>query len=133
MAVHNYRVFGVFDDGIMNKELINICIHGLVFTLTLCVVQRSLAFYISSFNSAPPPPSYIHTHADTAVILNLGDQGDNGTMFKIIPETTKEYVNVKTCVQLPGISVAPVNPQGVLPDMSMYKVRVEINFNGRFF
>ncbi len=63
------------------------------------------------------------------MILNLGNQGGDGTMYKIIPETTKEHVNVKTCIQLPGISVAPVNPQGVLPDTSMYKVRVEMKFN----
>ena len=45
-------------------------------------------------------------------------------MYKIVPVTNKVQVNVMTCFMLPGVSVAPVTPQGVLPDLSLYKVCV---------
>ena len=45
-------------------------------------------------------------------------------MYKIVPVTNKVQVNVMTCFMLPGVSVAPVTPQGVLPDISLYKVCV---------
>ena len=45
-------------------------------------------------------------------------------MFKIVYETTQDFANVMTCFAVPGASGAPVTPQGVLPDISMYKVRI---------
>ena len=66
--------------------------------------------------------SHTHTHTGTAVILNLGTQGPDGDMYKIVPETTKDHANVMTCMKLPGISVAPIGPQGVLPNASLYNV-----------
>lgn len=60
--------------------------------------------------------------AGTAVIINRGDMGDYGTVFKTIPETTKEFANRITCFKVPGVKEAPVTAQGILPDLSMYTV-----------
>ena len=58
----------------------------------------------------------------TAVVVNRGDMGANGTMFKIVPETTQDYANRMTCFKIPGTSDGPVTAQGVLPDATQYKV-----------
>ena len=65
---------------------------------------------------------HTHTHTGTAITLNLADQGDSGTMYEIVPETTKDYANVKTCFVVPGTADAPVTAQGVLPNTTLYQV-----------
>ena len=60
--------------------------------------------------------------AGTAVIVNRGDMGDYGTVFKTVPETTKDFANRMTCFKIPGFKEAPVDAQGILPDLSLYKV-----------
>ena len=45
-------------------------------------------------------------------------------MFKIVFETTKEYMNKRTCFAINGSSDGKVMPQGIFPDMSDYIVRL---------
>ena len=58
-----------------------------------------------------------------AQIVNRGDVGEYGTMYKIVFETTKEYTNKRTCFTINGYSDAKVMPQGIFPDMGQYTVR----------
>jgi hypothetical protein len=48
--------------------------------------------------------------------------GSYGTMFKTVPETTQSFANRMTCFKIPGAKEAPVVAQGILPDLSNYKV-----------
>ncbi len=57
-----------------------------------------------------------------ATVLNRGDMSSYGTMFKIVPETTQDFVNRMTCFKIPGTEGATVTAQGILPDVSEYKV-----------
>ncbi|XP_064398726.1 digestive cysteine proteinase 1-like [Halichondria panicea] len=74
--------------------------------------------------------SRIDYYGGSAIDLNLGDQGQHGTIFKIAYETTQEFANVMTCFGVPGVVGAPVTPQGVLPDISMYKYATDLMYNG---
>ena len=54
-----------------------------------------------------------------------GNEGDYGTLYKLVPESINgTNVNPNACFKLPGIKEAPVVPQTVLPDISLYKVYV---------
>jgi len=57
-----------------------------------------------------------------AIIFNLGNEGSHGTMYKIVPETTKDFMNRKTCFKLPGQEGAEILPQTILPNASLYTV-----------
>ena len=56
------------------------------------------------------------------MIFNLGNEGSHGTMYKIVPETTKDFMNQETCFKIPGQEGAKVLPQTILPDISQYTV-----------
>lgn len=43
-------------------------------------------------------------------------------MYKIVPMTTNNVTNQITCFKIEGASEAPVMPQGVLPNASLYVV-----------
>ena len=58
-----------------------------------------------------------------AQIINRGDVGQYGTVYKIVFVTTKEYLNKRTCVAFNGSSDFKVMPQGIFPDMGQYTVR----------
>lgn len=58
-----------------------------------------------------------------AQIINRGDVNQYGTVFKIVFETTKEYMNRRACFAIHGSSDNKVMPQGVFPDMNGYQVR----------
>lgn len=58
----------------------------------------------------------------TASIIYRGDQGDFGTLYKIVPVTTNNTYNVITCFAVPGAKEQPVVPQVVLPDPKDYVV-----------
>lgn len=58
----------------------------------------------------------------TAVIINRGDMGSYGTVFKTVPETTKDFANRMTCFKIPGAKEAPVDAQGILPNLTLYTV-----------
>ena len=57
-----------------------------------------------------------------AQIINRGDVGQYGAMYKIVFETTKEYMNKRTCFAINGSSDGRVMPQGIFPDISQYTV-----------
>jgi len=57
-----------------------------------------------------------------AQVINRGDVGNYGTMFKIVFETTKTYTNQRSCFVINGTSDGKVTPQGVFPDLSNYIV-----------
>lgn len=60
-------------------------------------------------------------------MIYLSNEGDFGTLYKLVPETINNTeVNINACFKLPGIKEAPVVPQTVLPDISLYKVYVLI-------
>lgn len=61
-----------------------------------------------------------------ATIVNRPDYGDYGTMFKTVPETTQNFANRITCFKIPGSKDAKVTAQGVLPDLTNYKVRTYV-------
>ena len=65
-------------------------------------------------------------YTGTAVVIYRADKGDHGTMYKIVPETVNFTYNQRTCFEIPGFKEAPVTVQGVLPDMSLYKVHVHV-------
>ena len=48
--------------------------------------------------------------------------GDSGTLFKIVYMSTEEVISKMTCFKIPGFNDAPVVPQGVLPNISLYEV-----------
>ena len=58
-----------------------------------------------------------------AQIVNRGDVGQYGAVFKIVFETTNEYMNKRTCFAINGSSDGKVMPQGIFPDMSKFRVR----------
>ena len=60
--------------------------------------------------------------AGMAIFFNLGAEGTYGTMYKIVPETTKDFANKKTCFKVPGMNGAEVMPQTILPNASLYSV-----------
>ncbi len=49
-------------------------------------------------------------------------EGTYGTMYKIVPETTKDFTNKMTCFKIPGVSGGEVLPQTILPNTSLYTV-----------
>ena len=55
-------------------------------------------------------------------MVNRGDVGDYGTVFKTVPETTQDFANRMTCFKIPGEKGAEVTAQGILPDISNYQV-----------
>jgi len=55
-------------------------------------------------------------------VINRGDVGQYGTMFKIVYETTKTFTNKKSCFVTNGTSDGRVNAQGIFPDISSYTV-----------
>ena len=58
-----------------------------------------------------------------AQIVNRGDVGQYGAVFKIVFETTNEHMNKRTCFAINGSSDGKVTPQGIFPDMSKFIVR----------
>ena len=58
----------------------------------------------------------------SAQVINRGDVGQYGTMFKIVYETTKTYTNQKSCFVINGTSDGTVKAQGIFPDISSYIV-----------
>ena len=64
--------------------------------------------------------------SDTAIVVNRADMGDAGTMFKIVPYTTKTITNKLTCFKIPGDKDAKVMAQSVLPDVTQYSVSQNI-------
>ena len=72
----------------------------------------------------PTVSTIIVTHGlGDAQIVNRGDVGQYGAVYKIVYETTKEYMNKRTCFAINGSSDAKVMPQGIFPDMGQYTVR----------
>ena len=67
--------------------------------------------------------------SDTAIVVNRPDMGDYGTMFKIVPYTTQNFVNKITCFKVPGSKDAKVTAQGVLPNVSLYNVSPQQKFS----
>ena len=61
-------------------------------------------------------------HSGTAKVINRKEDGSNGTMYKIVPMTTDNVTNQITCFKVEGYPDAPVVPQGVLPNASLYQV-----------
>ena len=57
-----------------------------------------------------------------AQVINRGDLGEHGVVFKIVFETTREYMNRRSCFVVNGTSDGPVMAQGVFPDMTNYTV-----------
>ena len=45
-------------------------------------------------------------------------------MYKIVPVTTEAVANKITCFKIDGFKESPVVPQGVLPNVTLYKVCV---------
>ena len=58
----------------------------------------------------------------------MGELGDYGTMYKMVPETTKDFINRNVCFKVPGSAGAAVVPQGILPDMSNFQVMDSLVF-----
>ena len=58
----------------------------------------------------------------TAQVINRGDVGRYGTMFKIVFETTKTFTNRRACFVINGTFEGKVMPQGVFPDLKDYNV-----------
>ena len=65
----------------------------------------------------------LHITAGVAQIVNRGDVGQYGAVFKIVFETTSEHLNKRTCFAINGSSDDKVTPQGIFPDMSKFIVR----------
>ena len=59
-----------------------------------------------------------------STVISVSTDGQFGTTYKIIPETTQNFTNRVTCFKIPGMQGAAVMPQGVLPNISNYKVSV---------
>lgn len=54
-----------------------------------------------------------------------GDEKDYGNTYKLIYVTmNKTVVNKLTCFKIPGDKDSPVQAQSILPDPSLFKVRV---------
>ena len=77
--------------------------------------------------------THTHTHTDThthththspgvAVVISNNKDGQYGTQYKIVPETTQNFTNRITCFRIPGMKEGPVMPQGVLPDTTNFTV-----------
>ena len=58
----------------------------------------------------------------TAKVYNMGELGTYGTMYKMVPVTTKEFSNKNVFFKIPGTNGAAVVPQGIPPDMSNVQV-----------
>ena len=43
-------------------------------------------------------------------------------MYKIVPMTTENVTNQITCFKVEGLHDAPIVPQGVLPNATLYQV-----------
>ena len=56
------------------------------------------------------------------MVYNIGQDGAYGRIYKIVPETTQDFANRKTCFKVPGVNGAPIAAQGILPDLSNYQV-----------
>lgn len=52
----------------------------------------------------------------------LANEGRYGTAKKIAPMTTESVKNQLSCFQTEGDADEPVQPQGILPDISSFKV-----------
>ena len=68
-----------------------------------------------------------------AQIVNRGDVGQYGAVYKIVFETTKEYTNKRNCFAINGSSDAKVMPQGIFPDMGQYTVRWTILYMHTYY
>ena len=58
----------------------------------------------------------------------MGELGAYGTLYEMVPETTKEFINRNVCFKVPGFDGAAVVPQGILPDMSNFQVMDSLVF-----
>lgn len=54
----------------------------------------------------------------------LSGEGPYGTAKKIAPMTTETVRNQLNCFETPGSSDEPIEAQGILPDISNFKVNV---------
>jgi len=64
-----------------------------------------------------------------STVISVSTDGQFGTQYKIVPETTQNFTNRITCFKIPGMQGAAVMPQGVLPDISKYKVSVLYSYS----
>lgn len=64
-----------------------------------------------------------HTHTTgMSTVVSSSKDGQYGTSYKIVPETTQNFTNRITCFKIPGMQGGPVMPQGVLPDTTNFTV-----------
>lgn len=57
--------------------------------------------------------------------FQLAKEGPYGTAKKIAPMTTETVKNQLNCFQTSGSADEPVEAQGILPDISNFKVKVK--------
>ena len=68
----------------------------------------------------------LHTHKPgISTVVSVSNDGQYGTQYKIVPETTQNFTNRVTCFKIPGMQGAAVMPQGVLPNITAYNVSVQ--------
>ena len=85
------------------------------------VTVLSLSFSLSVSLSV-----FVHSPG-TAKVINRKQDGSNGTMYKIVPMTTDNVTNQITCFKVEGDPDAPVVPQGVLPNATLYQVSMYVH------
>lgn len=57
-----------------------------------------------------------------AQTYQLTREGQFGSSLKVVPVTTEQETNVKTCLQANGTLQNKIMPQSVLPDLTEFKV-----------
>ena len=71
----------------------------------------------------PTHTSYTtHNTPGMSTVVSNSKDGQYGTSYKIVPETTQNFTNQITCFKIPGMEGGPVMPQGVLPDVTNFTV-----------
>lgn len=53
----------------------------------------------------------------------LSKDGEYGSSIKVAPVTTEEVLNEDTCLQVNGTSNMAIQPQSILPDISLFEVK----------
>ena len=62
-----------------------------------------------------------------AQVVNIGDVGQYGAVYKIVFEMTSEHMNKRMCFAINGSSDGKVMPQGIFPDMSKFIVSCKVD------
>jgi len=75
--------------------------------------------------------SRLDTYDGMSTVISVSTDGQFGTQYKIVPETTQNFTNRITCFKIPGMQGAAVMPQGVLPDISKYKYVADFMYQGK--